>query len=141
MHKKYTLLKAGLLVAPNGFILDVYGPYFADMHNNDANILMHDMRNENRAQIQHWIRNGDILITDRGYRDASAFLQDLGLLHEMPEFLPRNQRQFTTAEANHNRLITKTRWIVESRNGHIKSIFKFFQNMIHIQHCEYLGNC
>lgn len=48
----------------------------------------------------------------------------------MPVALARRQHQLTTEEANSSRLVTKTRWIVEARNGHIKSIFKFFRDAV-----------
>lgn len=38
------------------------------------------------------------------------------------------------------RLVTKTRWIVEMRNGHIKSIFKFLDGVVHMYHLEHLGD-
>lgn len=139
MHKKYTLLKVGLVVAPDGYILDVHGPYFSDSRNNDASILRNDM-NQDRANLRHWVREGDIFVVDRGYRDALEFLHGLELDSQMPALLRPGQRQFTTAEANQNRLITKTRWIVEARNGHLKSIFKFFRDMIPLDHCQNLGD-
>ena len=50
------------------------------------------------------------------------------------------QKQFTDEEANEARLITKTRWIVEARNGHIKSKFKFFRDRVPIQHVASIGD-
>lgn len=58
----------------------------------------------------------------------------------MPTLLPRGQCQHSTEETNETRSITKTRWIVEARNGHIKSIFKFFSHTLHLQHAENLGD-
>lgn len=58
----------------------------------------------------------------------------------MPPFLERNQKQFTTDEANDSRLITKTRWIIEARNGHIKSIFKFLGKTISATHAINVGD-
>jgi len=142
-HKHYTLLKCGLVTAPDGHILDVHGPYFSDARNNDAAIIRDDFNrqiNRDRGNLRDWVRENDIFIPDRGYRDAVEFLEGLGLNYEMPPLLPRNQRQFTWREANHSRLITKTRWIVESRNGHIKSIFKFFRDAIPMPHCQHLGD-
>lgn len=133
-HKKYTLLKAGLIVAPDGYILDIHGPYFSDARNNDANILIHEL-NDDAQSLRNWVQDGDIFVVDRGYRDAVQFLEGLNLNCEIPPFLPRGQRQYTTEEANRSRMITKTRWIVESRNGHLKSIFKFFRDMVPMQHC------
>lgn len=48
--------------------------------------------------------------------------------------LQRGQSKLPTEEANKSRLITKTRWLVEARNGHIKSIFKFFSQIINVPH-------
>lgn len=138
-HKKYTLLKAGLIVAPDGYIVDIHGPYFSDSRNNDASILIREMRDE-QQEIRNWIQDYDIFVVDRGYRDAVEFLNNLNLNCEIPPFLPRGQRQLTTEDANTARTITKTRWIVESRNGHLKSVFKFFRDMVPMQHCINLNS-
>lgn len=58
----------------------------------------------------------------------------------MPALVPPGQSQLSTEEANRTRLITKSRWIVESRNGHIRSIFKFFANTFNVQHAKYIGD-
>lgn len=58
----------------------------------------------------------------------------------MPELLERGQRQLTTAQANSSRLVTKTRWIVEVRNGHIKSIFHFLAQVIRMPHTSHIGD-
>jgi len=39
MHKGRPLVKPMMIVSTTGYILDVFGPYFADGKNNDANIL------------------------------------------------------------------------------------------------------
>lgn len=39
IHKSRHLLKPVLIVALDGFILDIQGPYFSDSRNNDAAIL------------------------------------------------------------------------------------------------------
>jgi len=44
--KHYFLLKPIMLVAPNGYILDVHGPYSSDSRNNDANILRDQLRDD-----------------------------------------------------------------------------------------------
>lgn len=46
----------------------------------------------------------------------------------------------STEEANQSRLVTKTRWIVEARNGHIKTIFKFLNQTISISHVPNLSD-
>lgn len=133
MHKHRHLIKPALIVAPDGFILDIHGPYFADSRNNDAAMLQNEF-DRDANELGEWFREGDIFIIDRGYADAIPLLDRLGINHRMPHFLQHGQKQFTTEEANDCRLITKTRWIVEARNGHIKSIFKFFEGIIGFDH-------
>lgn len=132
-YKGRHLVKPALIVAPDGYILDIHGPYFADSKNNDAAML----RNEFQADVgtlREWLGEDAIVIVDRGYRDVLPLLQALGIDYKMPAFLQQGQRQLDTAEANDSRLVTKSRWIIEARNGHIKSIFKFFKNTISVIH-------
>ncbi|RLU23819.1 hypothetical protein DMN91_004027 [Ooceraea biroi] len=84
--------------------------------------------------MTRWFQENDIVIVDRGYRDAIELLARLGIVWKMPALLEANERQLSTEDANDSRLVTKSRWIVEARNGHIKSIFKFLREMIQIQH-------
>ena len=126
VHKHYHLLKPTILCAPNGYILAVVGPYFSDTRNNDANILL-DEYNDDLAELRNWFVEGDIFVLDRGYRDAGNFLRDVGIQTEMPSFLG-HRPQLPTDETNKSRLITKCRYIVESRNGHVKSMFKIFRD-------------
>lgn len=79
-------------------------------------------------------------MVDRGYRDAAPILDRLGIQMKMPSLLQRGQKQLTTEEANASRIVTKNRWIVESRNGHFRSSFKFFANTINIQHGRNLND-
>lgn len=126
-------MKPALLVDPDGFILAVQGPYFSDSRNNDAQMLTNEFETDVDG-LRAWLQEGDILIVDRGYRDAGDYLTGLGINYRMPHCLEQRRSQFTTEEANENRLITKTRWIIESQNGHIKTIFKFFEHVIETAH-------
>ena len=95
------------------------------------------LRNEFQADagtLREWLGEDAIVIVDRGYRDVLSLLQALGIDYKMPAFLQQGQRQLDTAEANDSRLVTKSRWIIEARNSHIKSIFKFFKNTISVVH-------
>ena len=47
----------------------------------------------------------------------------------MPKFLAKNQKQFSTEEANDTRMTTKVRWVVEAANGRIKQ-WRFFDKVI-----------
>ncbi|XP_025264350.1 uncharacterized protein LOC112637886 [Camponotus floridanus] len=139
IHKSRHLLKPVLIVALDGYIFDIQGPYFSDSRNNDAAILENEFERD-AERMREWFRDGDILIVDRGYRDATELLARLGIIWKMPARLQQGRNQITTEEANDSRLVTKTRWIVEARNGHIKSIFKFFQQIIPIPHLLNLGD-
>lgn len=41
MHKHRPLVKPMVVVSTTGYILDVFGPYYANGRNNDSNILEH----------------------------------------------------------------------------------------------------
>lgn len=139
LHKHRHLLKPVLVVAPNGYILAIFGPYFSDTYNNDASILQRDFERDGDS-LREWFENGDILLVDRGYRDAIPFLERLGIRHKMPALLQRGQRQYTTDDANATRIVTKNRWIVEARNGHLRSMFKFLAQTIIMPHAKNLSS-
>lgn len=139
VHKSRHLLKPVMVVPPDDYILDVQGPYFSDARNNDAHLLRNEF-DRDADRIRSYLQEDDILIVDRGYRDAVELLDRLGVAHKMPALLARSQAQLTTEEANETRLITKIRWVVEARNGHIKSIFKFLANVQSITHARHLGS-
>lgn len=137
IHKRDHLVKPHLLVAPDGYILDIQGPYFSDSENNDAAILMNEFRDD---PMRQWFQENGIVIVDRGYRDVTQFLNRLGIVHKMPAFLERGEYQLSTEDGNASRLVTKQRWVVEARNGHLKSIFKFLANEVQIQHAPNIGD-
>lgn len=124
MHKGRHLDKPVLLVSPSGRILDVHGPYFADGRNNDASILIEEM-SKDRSELREWCRTGDIFLVDRGYRNSLDFLQGIGISAFTPAYMDRGAKQLKYEQANISRYVTVTRWKVESRNGHIKNVFKF----------------
>lgn len=119
VHKGRPLVKPMMLVATDGYILTVLGPYLADGKNSDAKITEH-MLKSNSEDIRDWFSEGDVLIVDRGFRDATDLLNDCGIKTEMPHFLKKSDKQHSTEEANESRLVTKVRWVVESANGRIK---------------------
>lgn len=133
VHKGKHLVKPALVVAPDGYILEIQGPYFSDSRNNDAQMLRNEFERDVDG-LRAWFQENDIFVLDRGYRDALPMLRDRGISVIMPSLLRPGQRQFSTEEANASRLVTKTRWIVEARNGHLKSIFKFFSGTFVMPH-------
>ena len=128
MHKNRPLVKPMIIVSSTGYIISILGPYLADHKNNDAGILKHNLKC-NMESMNDWIQPGDVMIVDRGFRDATDVLEDLGVRTEMPKFLPKGQKQFTCEEANTSRMVTKIRWVVESVNGRLKQ-WKYLQNIV-----------
>ena len=56
------------------------------------------------------LKEGDVMILDRGFRDAVIELENgYKLKVMMPNFLEKGQKQFTTNQANESRLVTKIR--------------------------------
>ena len=52
--------------------------------------------------------------------------------------MEQNQRQLSTEMANRARMITMQRWVVEARNGHEKSIYRFVDGIIPRAHVLHL---
>jgi hypothetical protein len=90
LHKGRPLVKPMVVVTTTGYFVTVVGPYLSDAKNNDASILKH-MINTNVEDIKSWVREDDIFVVDRGFRDALELLEDLGIKAEMPCFLPKGQ--------------------------------------------------
>lgn len=128
MQKKRPLVKAMVVTATDGYIISVIGPYMSDGKNNDANITVHMMKT-NADNRMDWLTEEDILVLDRGFRDALPFLNDCGFQTESPDFLSKTQKQFTTTSANKSRMVTKVRWVVEAVNGRLKK-WKYFDRVI-----------
>lgn len=102
------------------------GPFAAGK--NDAKILEEIDRTSN---VFDMLQEGDILLLDRGFRDCIHYFKAKGLDVKMPALLQgsKNNSQLSTAEANQTRLITALRFIVEVRNGHMKTVFKIFNTV------------
>lgn len=70
---------------------------------NDASILIQVL--EKDQNLVNLIRAGDVMILDRGFRDALVELNTKYKIEtKMPEFLLNSQKQFSTQQANHSRL-------------------------------------
>ncbi|KAH3724256.1 hypothetical protein DPMN_050071 [Dreissena polymorpha] len=111
-RRSFSLLKGRPLVKPmvvvttTGHFLTIVGPYMSDGNNNDAAILNHTLKT-NIDDIRGLLREGDVFVVDRGFRDALPLLKDLGINAEMPSIMRKGEKQFTTGEANASRLVTK----------------------------------
>lgn len=112
------LVKFMLCVSTNGLIVASYGPF--DARKNDATILLEIM---NEAEtVFGLLRGGDVIVVDRGFRDSIPALRSRGFIVKVPKGTQANR--LTRAEANESRFATKTRFVVEVRNSHIKNIWK-----------------
>lgn len=147
-QKKRNFVKIMMVVSGDGEIVYALGPYPAV--DNDAKILKTIFEETDAFEI---LQNNDVLILDRGFRDCIGFLQDKGIDVKMPHLIQKTnkKRQLPTIDANQSRLVTAVRFVVECRNGHLKTIFKIFdstwnsQALPHlkddIQICSAIINC
>lgn len=123
-QKKDNFIKVMMCVTANGTIVNALGPFGA--RENDASILK--WIDENTIALD-MLREGDVLILDRGFRDCVHYFENKGLSVKMPTLAQASKQkknQLSTVDANNTRLVTSTRFIVEVRNGHIKTIYKIF---------------
>jgi hypothetical protein len=126
LDKKKNLYKPTLLVLPDGYILEASEMFFCDARNNDATILKYLFAT---TELEQYVDEEDVLLVDRGYRDAVKRAEDAGLAVFMPNLLQREgtrRVQFPTNEGNQSRRVTACRWVVESVNGRMKNVFPFF---------------
>lgn len=147
-QKKRNNIKVMMVVTTNGSIVYALGPYKAG--ENDAKILK---ELDQTTNIFDELHNGDIFLLDRGFRDCIDHFKAKGLDVKMPALLQRssNKSQLSTADANQSRLVTALRFIVEVRNGYMKTVFKIFNTvwnslalphlMTDFQICASLLNC
>lgn len=114
-----------MVVTSDGTIVHALGPYKAK--DNDATILKNIHESTNAFRNLH---EGDLLILDRGFRDCVSYFKDHGFDVQMPSMLQNSSKknQLTTIEANKTRLVTATRFVVETINGHLKTIWKIFKS-------------
>ena len=87
----------------DGFVLDV--PFF-EGSKNDANILKDIL--DNNTDFNNLLREGDVFIMDRGFRDVVDNVKERGYKYLMPA-LKGKRKQLPTIEANGSRFVTKVR--------------------------------
>lgn len=122
-QKKRNFIKVMNIVACDGTMVYCIAPF--PVLQNDTKILQGLFAET--VMFDHLLP-GDISLLDRGVRDVVKTIEDKGILIEMPALVQSSERkgQLTTQNANRSRLVTALRFVVEVRNGHLKSIFKMF---------------
>lgn len=123
-QKKSNFLRPMMCVTTNGYIIDVLGPFKANT--NDAKCMQAIL--EKNTSVTEMMRPGDVFLLDRGFRDCLEDLEDFQYIGKTPHFIQKDHptQQLTKEQANLSRLITKNRFVVEARNGHMKQIFPIF---------------
>lgn len=127
-QKKRNFIKIMMCVTTNGKIIFTSGPYAAVV--NDAKILKSILQQNFQALSQ--LEPNDICLVDRGFRDCIQNLKAMQLDVRIPENIQKNsdgsaKKQLTTLQANLSRLVTKCRYAVEVRNGHMKCVWRLFK--------------
>lgn len=123
-QKKRNFIKIMMCVTTNGKIVFVSGPYAAV--ENDAKIL-NTILDKNKCHVFSQLQPGDVCLVDRGFRDCVEVLKSKLLDVRIPECIPKQKKQLTTMQANRSRLVTKCRYVVEARNGHMKCVWRMFK--------------
>ena len=119
-HKHRNLVKAMMLVFPDGYILHAESCFFANGANNDAKILNRLLEKDGKDSLRSFMRNGNAMLLDRGFRDSTAKLDQAGIVHFMPAFMDKDMKQISCDQANLSRKVTMGRFVVETVNGRLK---------------------
>ena len=136
-HKHRSLVKPMVFVSTTGYVVSVLGPYLSDPKNNDAKIL-NSIFQSNIEEIQGWLKEDDIIVVDRGFRDSIELLEsEFGIKCKMPAF--NKGTQFSDADSNSSRLVTKVRWVVESFNGRLKK-WQYLDKVLPNSQIPYIGD-
>lgn len=115
------LVKFMLCVTTNGLIAAAYGPFEAK--ENDA-VILNKIMNE-RGNIFQMLRAGDVVVVDRGFRDVCVALRRRGFIVKTAKGTNKTAtNKLSRNQTNESRLVTKTRFVIEVRNSHIKNIWK-----------------
>ncbi|CAF3017429.1 unnamed protein product [Rotaria socialis] len=124
-----------MIVTTTDYVVACIVPFMSDFNNSDA-AIMKDILLRNTDNILCWLKEYDILVADRGFRDSIGVMKVFGLEATIPSFLD-DRRQCSAEEANESRCIRKIRWVVEAANRCLKQ-FKYFANTLQNSSLVYL---
>ena len=96
-----------IVTSTDGYILSVFGPFLTDAINNDASIIKHCLF-ENKEGMLNWLIDDDVMILDRGFRDAINSMKMIGLQPAMPDFLTGGKKQLDATQANRTAALRKS---------------------------------
>lgn len=139
-QKKRNFIKPMIFVTTNGTFVDIFGAYKATQ--NDAKIMIDVFRTEG-TKIMEKLKENDVFLVDRGFRDCVQMLKEKKFDVKMPELIQndavgRKTGQLTTKKGNRTRTVTACRFVVEARNGHLKSVWKIFSRVLSTYEIKHL---
>ena len=115
-QKKRNYLKFMSIALADGYILDAVGPFPGNA--NDSKITKAIM------DSLSWLEKNDNVVVDRGFKDVLSDLESRGLTTKMPSYLKPGQTQHDDLQANLDRSITKSRWVVISWTIEAMGVFQ-----------------
>lgn len=138
-QKKRNFVKPMMCVTTNGTIVDAIGPFEATV--NDATIIKKIFEKDD-GTIMSVIRPRDVFLVDRGFRDCVEYLRAKEIDVFMPCCVDKKtpNQPLSTEQANQSRRVTKGRFVVEARNGHLKTIWAIFSKTWSTGSLPYLMN-
>ena len=75
------------------------------------------------------MREGDVCVVDRGFRDVIPYLKSHGFKILMPA-LKGNRPNLSTTESNESLYVTKLRWVVEAVHDILGKKYKFLHQKL-----------
>ena len=125
LGRKKFLCKPFTIYTTDGYIVEMLGPYLANQ--NDADILKSVFEDTNG--LRKFLKEGDVFVLDRGFRDIKEKLEERNFKILMPA-LKGKRKQLSTKESNESRFVTKIRWAVESVHGVLKQKYRLLDHKI-----------
>ena len=92
-----------VVVATTGQFVAILGPFIT--RNNDASILNY-MLKCNINDINGFVKDSDIFVVDRGFRDSLTLLEDPGIKADMSSFMKKDEKHMSDIDANTSRMVT-----------------------------------
>ncbi|XP_058799408.1 uncharacterized protein LOC131668928 [Phymastichus coffea] len=124
-QKKMPLVKPFTVTTTIGYIVDTCGPY--EGTKNNAHIMKKVMVDPH--SMFQFMKKGDIIIVDRGFRDVVSLLEEKEFIVIMPA-LKGKRKQLPTKETNESRFVTKLRWVIEGTHGQLKQKHKLLHHQL-----------
>lgn len=82
----------------------------------------------NTKELRTWIKENDVFVVDRGFRDAGGeVLEDIGIKMEMPLFMQKGAKQLSTRDSYISRVVTKVK-----KNLHAYVVYSYLLSQIKI---------